>query len=171
MRRLPQALLSARCRPGKSAPPVTEQFALRQLFRQRAAVYGDKSALAAALGMNGASGQILARPCFSGDQHRAVRSGGAQYLTAQLRHGRRIADKPVKARAGGFCPPCAPGQPPRLKQQPHKLPDHAENRFGPLQQRALLERIERHYLCGGHDLTCHTQRAGIVGVIPAVVAQ
>ena len=121
--------------------------------------------------MNGTGGQILADTRFTGDQHRAVRRGCAQNLAAQLRHGRGIADQPVKAGTGGITPPGASRRSAGLKQQPHELPDHAEDRFGPFQQRTFLKRVKRHDLRCRHNLTGYAQRTGIVGMIAAVGTQ
>src|SRR3990172_814660 len=98
LRRLELTLVAT---PGTREGPrlVTEELALEDPLRQRAAVDDDHRVVASrGTGMDGAGHELLARPRLSGDEHRGVGGGDGGHELEDVLHRRRVAEE---RRGGG----------------------------------------------------------------------
>src|SRR6185503_16841816 len=88
--------LFLRDRAGKRSLFVSEQFALNQSFRNRAAIDGYKwLSRAGAVAMNGASGQLLAGSAFATQKHGCFRGSNAGEKMEDLLDARAVANHVV----------------------------------------------------------------------------
>src|SRR5207247_8253332 len=93
-------------RARKGAPHVAEQLALAEGFDDGRAVHGHETGVRApGERVKRAGDELLARPGFAGDEHRADVRRQPAYRIEQLLHGRAAPEQPVKlelARAPGI---------------------------------------------------------------------
>jgi hypothetical protein len=82
--------------PGEGALDVPEQLALQQIRRDRPAVDGDEASGAAAAGVDGARGQLLAGAGFPLDEDRGRPGCHALDDGADLVHGGAVAHQPAQ---------------------------------------------------------------------------
>src|SRR5207302_238774 len=86
-------------RAGERALVVTEQLALEELRRDRAAVdHDERAVLALALDVHGLGRDLLAGPGLALDQHRRIRCGCALEDREHAGHLRRGADQRTEPR-------------------------------------------------------------------------
>ena len=96
--RLLDASLAGADRPGKGAPCVTEQLGFEQRLRDRAAVQGHEPVgPPGAVVVDRPRRQFLARPGFTGDEHRARRRGHGFQQLEQVAHHAAAPDQAIDA--------------------------------------------------------------------------